>query len=269
VRERPRPSPRALGRRQNAGATLQPVRHSRLPGCSRQGRSTALPLRFQPVTAPGFGILSDSLVVSRQGGLRTRPYPDPPFPIPHSPFAIRLRLVSSLATRHSLLAIFHHSPFAIRHSPYFSARRSLLAIFHHSPFAIRNSRFAVSHHSPLATRCSPYFTIRHSLFAVLPCSPGAVGVPESRVASEETRVTNRRRKTGVCPRIGGGRALRESPELEREASEWRWSSGRAAPPVSLGGRCLVSRASQSHQPRALLAVSPSINESRGWRRTKR
>jgi hypothetical protein len=139
VREWPRPSPRAMGRRQDAGATLQPVRHSRLLGRSRQGCSRTAPLRFQPVTAPGFGILFDSLVVSRQGGLRTRPYPDPPFPIPHSPFPIP------------------HLPFTIRYSP----------------------------------------------FAAFRCSPGAVGVPESRVASEETRVTNRRGRTGVCPRIGG------------------------------------------------------------------
>jgi len=34
-----------------------------------------------------------------------------------------------------------NSPFAIRHSPFFSARHSLLAVFHHSLFAIRYSRF--------------------------------------------------------------------------------------------------------------------------------
>jgi hypothetical protein len=93
---------------------------------SRQGRSSAAaPLRFQPVTAPEFGIVSDSLAMSRQGGLRTRPYPDPT--IRHSLFAIRRLSI-------------HHSPFAIRR------------LF---PFAIRYSLFAVSLRSPLATTLAP------------------------------------------------------------------------------------------------------------------
>jgi hypothetical protein len=92
--------------------------------CSRQGRNSAASLRFQPVTAPGFRIFSNSLAMSRQGGLRTRPYPDPT--IRHSQFAIRNLFpfairYSPLATRYSLLAIFFHSPFAIRHSPSFSS----------------------------------------------------------------------------------------------------------------------------------------------------
>jgi hypothetical protein len=108
VREWPRPSPRAMGRRQDAGATLQPVRHSAPVWCRRQGRSTAAPLRPRTI--------------------RDSPY------------------LSPLATRHSLLAVFHHSPFAIRDSPSFSARcsplaarGSLLAVLHHPPFAIRHS----------------------------------------------------------------------------------------------------------------------------------
>jgi hypothetical protein len=47
--------------------------------------------------------------MSRQGGLRTRPYPDPT--IRHSQFAVLPR--SLLAARH-----LFHSPFAIRYSPF-------------------------------------------------------------------------------------------------------------------------------------------------------
>jgi hypothetical protein len=79
----------------------------------------------------------------RQGGLRTRPYPDPT--IRHSPFAIR----------HSRFAIRGIFPFAIRHSP-FAIRRL-------SPFAIPDSPFAVLFRSPLATR--------HSPLAVFPVPP--------------------------------------------------------------------------------------------------
>jgi hypothetical protein len=65
--------------------------------------------------------------MSRQGGLRTRPYQDP-------------------TIRHSRFAIFN--PFAIRRLPPLATRHSLLAVFHHSPFAIRYSRF-------LTDPCSP------------------------------------------------------------------------------------------------------------------
>jgi hypothetical protein len=77
--------------------------------------------------------------MSRQGGLRTRPYPDPT--IRHSQFAIRR--CCPFATRR-----FYDSPLATRYSPSF-------------PFAIR--RFF---RSPLAARCSPSFpfAIRYSRF---------------------------------------------------------------------------------------------------------
>jgi hypothetical protein len=82
-----------------------------------------------------------------------------------------------LAARRSPLAVFHHSPFAIRCAatgkgaaaprPYefapfairctfpLAARRSLLAVFLHSPFAIRyspsfDSPFAALHHLSFA-----------------------------------------------------------------------------------------------------------------------
>jgi hypothetical protein len=70
--------------------------------------------------------------MSRQGGLRTRPYPDPtirhsqfairnlfPFAIRYSPFAVLLIRHSPLATRHSQSFSTRHSLFAIRHSPFF------------------------------------------------------------------------------------------------------------------------------------------------------
>jgi hypothetical protein len=63
---------------------------------------------------PGFGIVSDSLAMSQQGGLRTRPYPDP-------------------TIRHSQFAVSFCSLLAARCSPFFS-------------FAIRcacDSRFAI------------------------------------------------------------------------------------------------------------------------------
>jgi len=97
------PPPFAIHHSPFAGAAVQPA-----------GRSTAAPRRFQPVTAPGFGIVSDSLAMSRQGGLRTRPYPDPT--IRYSPFAIR-RFFPSAIRR------FHHSPLATRHSPLAVFRR--------------------------------------------------------------------------------------------------------------------------------------------------
>jgi hypothetical protein len=75
-----------------------------------------------------------------KGAAALRPYDPAPFAIRHSRFAV-------FSIHHSPFAIFHHSLFAIRNSPYFSARRSLLAIFHHSPFAIRYS---------------PYFSVRYS-----------------------------------------------------------------------------------------------------------
>jgi hypothetical protein len=78
--------------------------------CSPQRRSSAAPLRSQPVTAPGFGIFSNSLAMSRQGGLRTRPSPDPT--IRHSQFAIRN--LFSFTIRYSLFAIRCSSA---RHSP--------------------------------------------------------------------------------------------------------------------------------------------------------
>jgi hypothetical protein len=74
----------------------------------------------------------------QQGGLRTRPYPDPT--IRHSPFAIRRFF--PLAARHSPLAARRSSPLAIRYSPF--AIRGLFA------FAIR--RFFSARHSPFATR---------------------------------------------------------------------------------------------------------------------
>jgi hypothetical protein len=70
----------------------------------------------------------------RQGGLRTRPYPD--FTNCRSPLATR------------------HSPLAARPSPSFSIRYSLFAIRRLSPFAIRHSPFAVSFRLPLAARRS-------------------------------------------------------------------------------------------------------------------
>jgi hypothetical protein len=91
---------RRRSRGQDAGATTQQGRvwDPPLPrpapcsirhrcGAAGKGAAALRPLRFQPVTAPGFGIFSDSLAMSRQGGLRTRPYPDPT--IRHSVFAIR------------------------------------------------------------------------------------------------------------------------------------------------------------------------------------
>jgi hypothetical protein len=116
VHERPRASPRATGRREDANATTQPGR-----------------IRDPPLPGPAPFTIHHS-----------------PFTIHHSPFAIRH--LSPLAARHSLLAVFHHSPFAIRHlsplaarrSPSFSARRSLLAVFalrRLSPLAICPFRF--------------------------------------------------------------------------------------------------------------------------------
>jgi hypothetical protein len=68
-----------------------------------------------------------------QGGSGTHPYRRPP------PFASRRLFDSLFAIR--------HSPFAIRRLSPLATRCSLLAVFHHSPFAIRRL-------SPLATRCS-------------------------------------------------------------------------------------------------------------------
>jgi hypothetical protein len=86
---------------------------------------------------------------------------NPPLPgSHHSPFAIRY---SPFAIRRSI-----HSPFAvfIRCSP-LAARRSPLAArrLFHSPFAIRRSSPLATRYSPLATRDSPSFTIRHSPLA--------------------------------------------------------------------------------------------------------
>jgi hypothetical protein len=88
------------------------------------GAQGAAPLPFQPVTAPGFGIFSDSLAMSRQGGLKTRPYPDPT--IRHSRFAV---------LRHSLFAIRCFFPLATRYSPSFPIRHSRLLSLgtRHSP----------------------------------------------------------------------------------------------------------------------------------------
>jgi hypothetical protein len=86
--------------------------------------------------------------MSRQGGLRTRPYPEPT--IRHSRFAVfPSRYSPSFATRYSRLAVFFHSRFAIRHSPSFAARHSLLAARRLSPFAIRHSQFAIRRVFPL------------------------------------------------------------------------------------------------------------------------
>jgi hypothetical protein len=111
------------------------------------GVSTAAPLRIQPVTAPGFGIVSDGLAMSRQGGLRTRPYPDPT--IRYSPFAIR-RFFPFAIRR------FHHSPLAV-----FSIRHSLFAIRGFFPFTIRRFSLLAARHSLLAV-----LSIRDSLFAI-------------------------------------------------------------------------------------------------------
>jgi hypothetical protein len=101
--------------------------------------------------------------MSRQGGLRTRPYPDRT--IRYSLFAIR-RLFP-FAIRHSpFLATRHLSPFAIRDSPLAVFFRSPLAIFHHSLFAIRRLLPFATRHSLLATRYSPSFSIRYSQFAI-------------------------------------------------------------------------------------------------------
>jgi hypothetical protein len=67
--------------------------------------------------------------MSRQGGLRTCPYPDPT--IRHSPFAIRR--LSPLATRRSPLAARRLSPFTIRYSQ-FAIRRFFRAL--HSGFVL-------------------------------------------------------------------------------------------------------------------------------------
>jgi hypothetical protein len=88
--------------------------------------------------------------MSRQGGLRTRPYPDPT--IRHSQFAIRGFFL--FATRHSPL-------------PFFSIRHSRFAIRRLFPFAIR--------YSPLATRYSQSFSIHHSLFAIPRLFPRTAG----------------------------------------------------------------------------------------------
>jgi hypothetical protein len=180
-----RPSPRAIGRGQDTGATTQPGRvwDPPLPGpapfsirhpCGAAGRGAAplRPCRFQPVTAPGFGIFSDSLAMSRQDGLRTRPYPDPT--IRNSLFAIRR--LSPLAARHSPSFAIRHSQFAIRPSPRAMGRRQDAGATTQpgrvwdpplpgpGPFAIRYSRFAVFRHSPLATRDSPSFSIPRTEF---------------------------------------------------------------------------------------------------------
>jgi hypothetical protein len=138
LRTSSRPSPRAIGRGQDAGATTQQgrvwdpplrictVQHSLSLWCSRQGRSAAARLQIQI----------------------THPHSAPPFAIRYSLF---------LSTRRSLLAVF-----SIRHS-LFASRRSFhspLAVFDHSPLATRHSPSFTTHRSLLAARYSPSFTMR-------------------------------------------------------------------------------------------------------------
>jgi hypothetical protein len=88
---------------------------------------------------PGFGIFSDSLAMSRQGGLRTRPYGFAPFSIRHH--------CGAAGKGAAPLGGYETPPFAIRHSPF--------AVFFHSLFAIRHSRSSSIRHSPFAIRLSP------------------------------------------------------------------------------------------------------------------
>jgi hypothetical protein len=89
-------------------------------------------------------MFSNSLAMSRQGGWRTRPYPD------------RTIRYSRFAIHDSLFALFLRSPLAARHLSPFAIRYSLFAVFFRSPLAAR--------HSLLATRYSPSFSTRHSPF---------------------------------------------------------------------------------------------------------
>jgi hypothetical protein len=107
--------------------------------------------------------------MSRQGGLRTRPYPDPT--IRHSPFAVFFR--SRLAARCSPSLSIRHSPFTIRR----------LLIRQSRFFTIRYSRFAIRRFSLLAARCFSPFAIRHSPFFSARCSLLTVSFPGAAQAA--------------------------------------------------------------------------------------
>jgi hypothetical protein len=119
---------------------------------------------------PGFGIVSDSLAMSRQGGLRTRPYPDPT--IRHSLFAIRgfspiLARPRKRVSNNACVGVQERRPgFGIVSDSLAMSRQGGLRTRPYPDPTIRHSLFAVFLHSPLATRDSPSFTIRYSLFAI-------------------------------------------------------------------------------------------------------
>jgi hypothetical protein len=129
------------------------------------------------------GVLLVSRRIAPQGAAPLRPYDSPPF------------ATRGFSARRSLLATFHHSPFAIRHSLSFTIR--------HPPLATRCAPLAVFHDSLFAIRHSPYFpfAIRRIFPLAARSSPRAVGVHKRRLAdaSADCRGTARRAPTLCLP----------------------------------------------------------------------